>query len=194
MKYLLEYNNIDFEDWDDEEYEYTDPLEDDKFVKFLIDNNIYDRFIYNIKNDKGYLSQNDEHLNRSQYISYTFGWGDSKEGYKFWLGINHKWRNHLKKLNESIDFNDWDDEEYEFCNNTNNKFVRFLKNHGIYDNFIYNCEHDKHYYKGSRWYSLETFCVDLKKYEYINAAFDWENTKEGFDFWEKMDSQWRYLL
>jgi hypothetical protein len=90
--------NINWNDWDIEEKENNNNiirLTNKKFVKFLNDYNIYDLFIYNIKNKSLiHLEKFCDNINKFQYIN-SFDWKDTKEGYEFWNNLNIKWLNRL---------------------------------------------------------------------------------------------------
>lgn len=61
------------------------------------------------------------------------------------------------------------------------KLSEFLKEKGVYDKFVKNF--DKEYYndKGIGFY----------KYIAIKTAFEWSRSLEGYDYWDKLDIQWR---
>jgi len=92
-------------DWSEEDFDYEDesPLNipDDLFKKFLIDNNIYDEFIYEFNNY--YRNQNSdmkEFIESSNFISYisnAFSWGNTNKGFKYWDTLNKKWKKLLGK-------------------------------------------------------------------------------------------------
>jgi len=196
--------SIDFNDWEEEEINEEDsPLTDKEFVKFLKDNNVYDQFIDNCNDDNNSFKEECwksletfcTDIKKKNYFYDSFDWENSTEGYIFWRNINNKWLNHLDNMNESIDFNDWDEEEYEVSPLTNKKFVKFLKDNGVYNEFIYNCNNKaNNAFIRKEWKSLKTFCTDLNDYAYIRYAFIWIETKEGYDFWNKIDDDWNKLL
>ena len=80
-------------------------LSDVDFITFLIDNDIYDRFVNNVleyklsnpektgiwSNVKGFFSSK----SRKKYIENGFDWNDTPEGELFWGGWNYKWKNSL---------------------------------------------------------------------------------------------------
>jgi hypothetical protein len=87
-----------------------------------------------------------------------------------------------------IDWNDWNIEEDEDENIlTDKKFVKFLEDNNAYDSFIYNL---KHY--GIEHYKIETFCNDLKPFNYISDSFTWSKTKEQF-FWYELNKKWQRI-
>jgi len=109
LKHLREY--IDFDNYDIDE---TDSqLTDKTFVKFLKDNNIHDKFIYNLqqfihKRKKKGLSYTkiSDFCNKTDnidYILYSFSWSDTPEGADFWSGYNNKWWKELHFINISND-------------------------------------------------------------------------------------------
>jgi len=198
MKYLKGIDeSMNFNDWNEEEINYDDnSLTNKNFVEFLKDNNIYDQFIYNLKNYNS-ISLDDYcyKIYITSYILDAFSWKHTKEGYDFWDEMSDKWIKYLKGLNESIDFNDWEEEEFNENDSplTDKEFVKFLKDNNIYDKFIYNCTDNKlnKFFEGTYWKSLETFCTDLDRKKYIIYSFDWRITKEKFGFWAKISDKWK---
>ena len=69
-------------------------------------------------------------------------------------------------------------------------FLRFLKHHNIYYLFLYNIK-NRHYV---------AWCYDIKSlstykpYCFVDDAFKWSDTKEGFDFWSNINIKWRNIL
>jgi len=131
---------IKYEDWDDEEYE-DSPLTDKEFVRFLKENGVYDKFIYNCENviSSSYFTKTYKSLEtfctdikKKDYFYDSFDWENSTEGHTFWSKINGKWLNYLDNMNESIDFNDWDEEEFidfdwkKYVNDTEYKGKKYL--------------------------------------------------------------------
>ena len=100
ITHLREY--IDFNDVDTDETD-CNPLTDKDFVMFLIDNNIYREFIYNLKQYmmKGYRRYWSntrtfcQEISRYSYVSNAFMWDKTKEGFKFWKKVNDSWRMYL---------------------------------------------------------------------------------------------------
>lgn len=66
------------------------------------------------------------------------------------------------------------------------KFIQFLK-----DNYVYNR------FKAYRQTASEdekaclSLCFDYVPENWICLAFRWDNTDEGFDFWDKLSSKWK---
>jgi hypothetical protein len=99
MKYLREF--IDFSEIDeiDDCDGYPDFEGHEDFCKFLVDKGVIDIYI---KNFNKLSSYNDisEFLNsnvRDHYLSNSFTWMDTDEGYTFWRDINLEW---IKNINE----------------------------------------------------------------------------------------------
>lgn len=64
----------------------------EKVISWLIINNVFDSFIYNLsKYRTGYNPFTKENLNLS-LISTTFVWENSKEGWDFWENVNNKYK------------------------------------------------------------------------------------------------------
>jgi hypothetical protein len=72
-------NNINWNDWDVEEYEFN-KLKDIRLVKFLKDNNVYDKFIdnFNILDYKSFC----DYTKQMDYFD-SFNWKETNEGYEF---------------------------------------------------------------------------------------------------------------
>lgn len=87
-----------------------------------------------------------------------------------------------------------------------NNFIRFLKDNNIYKSFFvaFNSEQGRRYreswnekaslkefilycrdYEGFNHYKKYKKYYDLNKIV-LNFAFDWEETKEGYDFWQNI--------
>jgi hypothetical protein len=94
MKYIKLFENIDWDWMDEEELDIPDEFKgNEDFYKFLVDNNALDKYIYNLDNNYNYF----EHKNKNQYILWAFDWVNTHEGYEFWLNLNYKWVEYLKK-------------------------------------------------------------------------------------------------
>lgn len=76
-----------------------------KFIRFLKRENIYASYLYNIHKEHpdnkkcAIIITDDLHNNFGlELISSNFSWAHSQEGYSFWVNINVKWNNELRKL------------------------------------------------------------------------------------------------
>jgi len=105
--------NIDFNNWENiddrnDDFNIPDDFVDDyyRFISFLNKNNVYDKFIDNLKNpilNKGFiwLERTDNYkkfltvLHPTNWINYSFNWSKSKDGENFWLDLDVKWVNLL---------------------------------------------------------------------------------------------------
>ena len=99
-----------------------------------------------------------------------------------------------------INFDDFDIEETK---NTDLKisddlFVKFLKDHKIYDKFIRNVINWRRNLKTDhRKYGipdLDKFCEQLDRSSYLSYAFSWDKTPEGFLYWADVNSSWHEIL
>jgi hypothetical protein len=99
------YNNLNFDNIDEEEYESIpeDFIGHDDFYNFLVDNNILNSWINNIK--KNYKDNKSFNIKRfldsqshkdSNYILLPFDWDLTYEGDEFWDNIYHKWKDRKK--------------------------------------------------------------------------------------------------
>ena len=69
---------------------------DSSIVKFLKEEQIWDIFVKNVKND---IDNNN--LKVKRYISWfpaAFDWKSTPEGYDFWNSVNEKYYKKLKKV------------------------------------------------------------------------------------------------
>lgn len=89
------------------EYNYQSPIKDKVFLKFLKDNNIYNKFINNCKKDKEFkekywhnLADFSKNLNRHNYMTRAFMWDKTKEGSNFWSRYNSDWNNYAIRYGE----------------------------------------------------------------------------------------------
>ena len=77
------------------------------------------------------------------------------------------------------------------------KFFRFLKEEGVYGAWVYNIRQlhpiwDKTFWE-YRW-KYELLSEQNQCEEGINYAFCWSDTKQGPDFWLKIDDKWKDKL
>ena len=100
-----------------------------------------------------------------------------------------------------INFDEFDIEEKynKFCDDK--EFIKFLKRHNAYDKFINNLEMEMStggYYYGRDWFSLETFCSDIRNniYEgrdaYTTHCFSWGKSPEGNKYWRHISNEWYF--
>ena len=88
--YLKEY--IDFSDIDVDET-YDSPLTNKRFVMFLKDYGIHDKFIRNTKQDSKQwnIKAFCDRVQPQFYITNAFFWLATPEGYDFWDRYDHLW-------------------------------------------------------------------------------------------------------
>ena len=68
------------------------------------------------------------------------------------------------------------------------KFIHFLKQNNAYVRYVYNF--GKHNYK----LSFDAFTRVYLQSQYINSAFVWDETKEGWSYWNNLSERWRNLI
>ena len=73
------------------------------------------------------------------------------------------------------------------------KFLRFLKEEGVYSEWVYNIRkqhptNDVFFWK-FRFKAI--FNEDKKCGEGINYAFHWADTRQGCFFWSKLSTKWK---
>jgi len=100
MKYIKEFKDIDWDDFDIEEDDpntHKDFEGNEKFYKFLKDNNVLDRYMNNY--DPFYEGNGNISLFKflnicmnKNYIFKAFLWSETYEKFGFWDNINSKWR------------------------------------------------------------------------------------------------------
>ena len=73
-------------------------------------------------------------------------------------------------------------------------FFRFLKEEGVYSEWVYNIRKphptcDKKFWECTlkKIFNEKEKCAEAIKY-----AFYWPYTRQGSDFWVKIDKEWRY--
>jgi len=110
MKYIKQLD-IDFNNWDEindndidiyqiyQDYD-TNVKYFDKFIQFLIDNNILNHFFINLKNSK--WNKNNYYYfknhNIVDWIDQSFFWGSTSQGNDLWEKINRKWRYYKNEI------------------------------------------------------------------------------------------------
>ena len=72
-----------------------------RFRLFLIENNAYSKYIYNVMHDKEYraIYGCNEHIRPKGAICDTFSWARTIEGRDFWNDLNNKWETILTDNN-----------------------------------------------------------------------------------------------
>ena len=66
------------------------------------------------------------------------------------------------------------------------QFIKFLKKNRCLDAFKKNCLYKD---KGFDYYFKRTYPVD-----YIDNAFAWQPTEQGWDYWHDLNTTWRNQL
>ena len=182
VNYLNNLNeSIDFE-WDEEEFDEEDsPLTNKEFVKYLKDNNIHEEFIYNCEHYNKNLINNINKTKPHDYVNVSFIWSYTKEGYDFWYDIYNKWRKYLKKQNESIDFDDWDEEEFDNIKVGDlikpikeNNYYYYYKNIGNISPRKYKVRSHKNNYTVSKIINDEYFQIEYKRTDVYYKLSEWE--------------------
>lgn len=68
------------------------------FIKFLYENNIYNKFLYNFLYVKNKITRSRDVCDEpSAYIGYAFPWHLSNEGKVFWYNMDRRWRETLEQ-------------------------------------------------------------------------------------------------
>ncbi len=74
------------------------------------------------------------------------------------------------------------------------RFLRFLKEEGVYGEWVYNIYEQHPICNKKFWECTLKSMFNEKNHckEGINYAFCWGRTKQDNDFWLKLDMKWRY--
>ncbi len=73
------------------------------------------------------------------------------------------------------------------------KFLRFLKEEGVYSEWIYNIYEQHPIWDNEFWEKMwenEVLSEDKKCAGGISSAFCWDRTKQGYNFWIKLSIKW----
>ena len=73
------------------------------------------------------------------------------------------------------------------------KFKRFLKEQNIYYAFRYNYDNEFGF-RGLNYTCVQYMSAIYLPENVLAYAFSWDNSKEGFRFWQTMDSRWRLIV
>jgi len=102
---------------------------------------------------------------------------------------------YIKNMN--IDFNDWDyykKENIDYPQYVDKKiykrFIEFLKNNDIYDEYFNKLNKIGDYYN-TGLYQGENFFLDIEPYNWLYKAFSWAG---DFDKWDELDIKWCDIL
>lgn len=76
------------------------------------------------------------------------------------------------------------------------QFIKFLKDNNLYESYIFNFNNDFEY---RLIYNLpnngaKAFFENTSHEYYILRAFEWDSTREGHLFWDKIDKKWYIYL
>ena len=73
------------------------------------------------------------------------------------------------------------------------KFLRFLKEEGVYSEWVYNIRKQHPICNKKFWECTlkNIFSEEEKCAEAINYAFYWDDTRQGSDFWLKLYKKWK---
>lgn len=167
-----------------------------RFIEFLKENNIYERFLKYGEERRGINSLTD-YLDRVKdetwYLDAYFIFGSTKEGYDFWRKLNDKWldvvRNNKKEEEEKVEEQKSEEKpEPKKDSNLKEKFDEFLKGAGVYRRFFL-------YLSEKRTKEmLDKYFNDALSDGWISGAFTWRDTDEGDEFWRSLSKDWKTLL
>ncbi len=69
-------------------------------------------------------------------------------------------------------------------------FLKFLKQNHIYERFIFNFKKYNIYFKRSEQMNFSKFISTCLPSSYIDSAFSWRRTAEGFEYWNCINSEY----
>lgn len=98
---------------------------------------------------------------------------------------------------KKIDFDDIDIEEISKTILTDEEFICFLQDNGVYDNFMKNLTSEDNLMRRNSWFNVDTFCKDVinigGRQAYVKFAFIWDTTSHG-GVWVKINKLWKQKL
>lgn len=76
----------------------------EKFIKFLKENNAWEKFEKNFNKDGEELKEYKKMCKmwRNSELSLAFTWAATEEKYSYWLNLNRKWCEENKTLEEKL--------------------------------------------------------------------------------------------
>ena len=73
------------------------------------------------------------------------------------------------------------------------RFTRFLKENNVF--YAFRSNYDVYFkFESQPDLTCRQYLDKLKNYNFIAYAFHWEDSKEGHDFWDKLDTKWRNIV
>ena len=69
------------------------------------------------------------------------------------------------------------------------QFIKFLKDNKVYEQFMHNFDKREDYRNFTC--SKNQFLSKMEPVCFINGAFTYDRTKEGYDFWLRMSLNWQ---
>jgi len=145
------------------------------FWKFLVELKVDNLFLNNLKSNdsaKEYL----QNSYKESFILDAFDLEASPEGSKFWHDIDWKWDAHLEALKDEKEAKVFKEKlESDFAKHRE-QFILFLEDLGVLKQFVLNL-------------NVPLYEID-SPILFIRHAFLWSQTKEGFTFWNDINSFW----
>lgn len=65
------------------------------FERFLLENNLINRFLFNIRKFSFNPNWGIRNIPKDDYIKLSFKWGDTPQGKDYWQDIDKKWLNKI---------------------------------------------------------------------------------------------------
>ena len=95
-----------------------------------------------------------------------------------------------------INFNNFDIEEKESgiveLKNISPEFYDFLVSNNKLKEWVINLENDDTVLNVDTHNSVSYFLKNNDSYKYISCAFFWSHTPEGWDLWDRLNTEWIY--
>jgi len=95
-------------------------------------------------------------------------------------------------IKESLEEDDLDHEEEQDEDDsfiTDDKFKQFLIRNDCLAEYVSNC-HNEYLTNFPKFYKFKEDFKNKKRYHFIDDAFDWETSPEGYGFWDKLNEEW----
>lgn len=71
------------------------------------------------------------------------------------------------------------------------EFIQFLKQNNAYEQFMFNFKKQNDFFRTKKSNFVNYSPTDLWKY--VDYAFNWNKTNEGWDYWAILDKKWKSL-
>lgn len=73
-------------------------------------------------------------------------------------------------------------------------FISFLSKNDAWGSFVSYYNNEEIVFKDNLNTSLSEYLIKENSCDYLECSYDWEETTEGFEFWEKLSYEWEAIL